>query len=75
LVELRPIESTIVLPAGSDWGLIECARGKVAAKGSLARAGSSFGPALFDDLEAAVDAIKTWAQHNGVAVIYLKEAA
>jgi hypothetical protein len=55
--------------------LIACAQSKVAATRSLARAEVSFGPVLFDDLQAAVDAIKTWAQDNGVEVIYLKEAA
>jgi hypothetical protein len=39
--------------------LIACAQSEVAAIRSLARAEVSFGPVLFDDLEAALDPIKT----------------
>jgi hypothetical protein len=76
VVELRRLEASSSPPVDRDWALIESARGVIAAKGSLVRSlEASFGPALFEDLEHALDAMKAWAEENNVAVLYLKEAA
>jgi hypothetical protein len=73
LVEFRQIEQSATLPFNADWVLIERARGKVAAKGSLAGGRSAtFGPALFADLQSAMGASKVWAQENNVPIIYMK---
>jgi hypothetical protein len=75
VVEFRQIEPSAKLPFNADWVLIERARGKVAAKGSLARGRSAtFGPALFADLQSAIGASKVWAQENNVPIIYMKFA-
>jgi hypothetical protein len=76
VVEFRRLDSAHSPPADRDWALIESARVVVAAKGELIRSHKrSFGPTLFDDLQDALDAMKTWAEENNGAVVYLKEAA
>jgi hypothetical protein len=75
MVELRRLDASSSLPADRNWALVESARGVVAAKGSLVRSlEAPFGPALFDDLEGALDAMKAWASENDVAVVYVREA-
>ena len=75
MIEFRQIEPSATLP-NDDWVLIERARGRVAAKGSLIRdRGLAFGPAIFADLHSALGAMKAWAEANNVRVIYVKDAA
>ena len=76
MIEFRQIEPSATLPLNDDWVLIERARGRVAAKGSLTRdRGIAFGPAVFADLHSAIGAMTAWAEENKVRVIYLKDAA
>lgn len=75
MIEFRQIERSATPPLNANWVLIERARGRVAAKGSLAwDRGGAFGPALFADLHAAIGASKTWAEENNLPVIYMKIA-